>query len=133
MASFGVRSEMALATVNPTLVSVLREVVKAFDFSVLEGHRGEARQNAAFDADPQLSKKRWPDGKHNDLPSNAVDVAPFPIDWNDLEAFIYLAGAIVMAGAMMGVEIRSGADWDGDRKMSDERWRDFGHLEVIDG
>ena len=58
MPHFGTRSEMALATVHHDLVSVLREVVKHFDFSVLEGHRGEDQQNAVFGLG--LSKKRWP-------------------------------------------------------------------------
>lgn len=129
MPSFGTRSRLALLTVDPVLVTVLEEAVKYFDFSVLEGHRGEAGQNAAFDAG--LSKKRWPDGKHNGLPSEAVDVAPFPIDWKDTEAFIYLAGFIVGIGATMGVTIRSGADWDSDRQMDDETFRDYGHLEVV--
>lgn len=132
MPTFGGRSEAALATVDPRLVEVLREAVKHFNFTVLEGHRGEAQQNAAFNAVPRLSKKKWPDGKHNSLPSKAVDVAPWPIDWKDIQAFIYLAGAVVMAGAMMGHTIRSGADWDGDRQMDDEGWRDFGHLEILD-
>ena len=131
MPKFGSRSLVALATVEPRLVEVLDEVIKHFDFSVLEGHRGEVQQNAAFDSGH--SKLRWPDGCHNSIPSRAVDLAPFPIDWKDIQAFIYLAGFVVGIGASMGVEIRSGADWDGDRQMDDERWRDFGHLEIIDG
>ena len=129
MPKFGSRSLVALATVEPRLVAVLDEVIKHFDFSVLEGHRGEVQQNAAFDRG--ASKLKWPDGCHNSIPSRAVDLAPWPIDWKDIQAFIYLAGFVVGIGASMGVEIRSGADWDGDREMDDERWRDFGHLEII--
>ncbi len=129
MPSFGERSELALSTVDASLSLVLREVVKHFDFAVLEGHRGKEEQNAAFASG--LSQKQWPDGTHNQLPSDAVDVAPWPIDWEDVQSFIYLAGFIVGIGASMGVELRSGADWDGDRKMSDESFRDFGHVEVV--
>ena len=128
MPEFGRRSELSLATVNPSLRAVLRVAIQYFDFSVLEGHRGEAQQNAAYDAGQ--SQKQWPDGMHNSLPSLAVDIAPYPIDWSDTEAFIYVAGAIVGIGASMGVTIRSGADWDGDRQMADEEFRDYGHLEL---
>jgi len=120
----------ALATVDERLVRVLTAVIPHFDFSVLEGHRGEVAQTAAFEAG--LSQKLWPEGTHNSLPSTAADVAPYPIDWNDTEAFIYLAGFIVGVGAVMGYRIRAGADWDGDRQMDDETFRDLGHVEILD-
>ena len=128
MPAFGDRSTGALDTVDMRLVRVLDEAIKHFDFAVLEGHRGEREQNAAFDAGK--SQRLWPTGSHNSMPSKAVDVAPWPINWKDAQAFVYLAGFIVGIGAMMGVRIRWGGDWDSDRQTSDEGFRDLGHLEL---
>lgn len=134
MPSFGGRSTTALDTVEPRLVRVLDEAIKHFDFSVLEGHRGEVAQNKAHDEGK--SNRLWPTGSHNSMPSRAVDVAPWRktephINWQDVESFIYLAGFIVAIGAMMGVKLRSGGDWDGDRELADEKGlRDFGHIEL---
>jgi len=60
-------------------------VVKRFDITVLCGHRGEAEQNAAYAAGN--SKLKWPKSKHNKVPSEAVDIVPYPIDWEDTAAF----------------------------------------------
>ena len=128
MPSFGDRSSGALETVDPRLVRVLDEAIKHFDFTVLEGHRGEREQNVAYDAGK--SQRLWPTGSHNSMPSKAVDVAPYPIDWKDAQAFVYLAGFVVGIGAMMGVRIRWGGDWDSDRQTDDENFRDLGHLEL---
>ena len=130
MPDFGSRSRAALVTTDRRLVAVMYSVIPWFDFSVLEGHRDEDAQNAAHDAGN--SKKRWPDGKHNTLPSNAVDVAPYPIDWEDRERFVYLAGAIMGAARAMGIPLRWGGDWDMDTEVRDERFRDLGHFELTD-
>ena len=46
------------------------------------------------------SKVKFPDGKHNVMPSRAVDVVPYPIDWEDRERFHYFAG--FCAGGRIG-------------------------------
>jgi peptidoglycan L-alanyl-D-glutamate endopeptidase CwlK len=67
------------------------------DISVLCGYRGEEEQNKAV-ADG-ASETPWPRSKHNRMPSDAVDVVPYPIRWKDpawvksLEALhAYVAG-----------------------------------------
>ena len=45
MAKFGKKSRERLATCDPRLQKVFNEVIKHIDCSVLEGHRGEERQN----------------------------------------------------------------------------------------
>ena len=112
-----------------SLAEVLDEAIKHFDFTVLCGHRNEEDQNAAFDAG--ASKRRWPDGEHNKLPSEAVDVAPYPIDWGGKERFTYLAGHIMAIAALKGIRLRWGGDWDMDTDTGDERWRDLGHFEIF--
>ena len=86
MARFGRRSRTRLATCDKQLQKLFNEVVKYFDCSVLVGFRGENEQNAAYSSGN--SKIKWPDGKHNSKPSFAVDVAPYPKNWEDRERFI---------------------------------------------
>jgi peptidoglycan L-alanyl-D-glutamate endopeptidase CwlK len=96
MPTFSATSKQRLETCDPRLQELLNEAIKHIDFVVLEGHRGEAAQNEAFRKG--ASKKRWPDGNHNSLPSKAVDIGPyFPevkVDWDDLIAFGRLMGFI---------------------------------------
>ena len=74
MPKFGRSSRERLATCDDRLQKVFNEVIKYIDCSVLEGHRGEERQNKL--CDEGKSKVRYPDGRHNANPSNAVDVTP---------------------------------------------------------
>ena len=59
---------------------LFNEVIKYFDCTLIQGHRGEEEQNKYFDEGK--SKVRYPNGRHNARPSNAVDVVPYPIDWD---------------------------------------------------
>jgi peptidoglycan LD-endopeptidase CwlK len=134
MAVFSDASRKQLGTCDPRLQRVLLEVIKYFDFSVLEGHRGEEDQNRAYAKG--LSQVRWPFGKHNSLPSKAVDLAPYPIDWSSTEAarqrFCLLAGFVLLEGLKQGVKLRWGGDWDGDNDTRDEKFRDLGHFEILE-
>ena len=49
MPRFGKRSKERLATCDEQLIHLFEEVVKHFDCSVIQGHRGKADQNKAFD------------------------------------------------------------------------------------
>ena len=129
MPKFSAKSEEALKTCHPDLQRVLREAIKYADFSVLCGHRNKEDQDKAV-AEGK-SKQAWPTSKHNSLPSRAVDISPYPIDWNNKAAFYYLAGFIVGIGHQMGVEIRYGGDWNGDFNISnDGSFLDLPHLEL---
>lgn len=130
MYSFGAKSEERMQWLDPRLVAVLREVIKLMDITVLETHRGQFRQDALYEAEPPKTKVRFPHSKHNSLPSLAVDVAPYPIDWDDTERFAYLAGLIRGIGYTQGLRIRWGGDWDGDGEVLDNGFDDRPHFEV---
>ena len=51
---------------------------QVMDFSVLCGHRGKVAQNEAVRKGRSLLC--YPHGRHNKLPSLAVDIAAYPID-----------------------------------------------------
>ena len=120
MPKFGRKSKERLATCDPRLQEVFNEVIKYIDCSVLEGHRGKERQNKL--CDEGKSQVRFPDGRHNAMPSRAVDVTPYPVDWDDRERQTLFAGFV----------LGWGGDWDMDFQVMDNRFDDFPHFEVID-
>lgn len=128
MNKFSKTSAARLATCHPDLIKVFTRVLELCDCSILCGHRTEEEQNAAF-AEGK-SQIQYPNGKHNTLPSRAVDAAPYPIDWNDRERFSYFAGLVVGVGASMGVAIRWGGDWDKDNELKDNNFDDLVHFEL---
>jgi hypothetical protein len=127
--SFGKASLKRLETLHPDLQTLLNEVIKYYDFSIIEGHRGEARQNELFAQG--LSQLQWPHSKHNGFPSCAVDIAPYPIDWEDTERFCHFMGYVQCLADQLGIAIRWGGDWDGDLNMDDETFRDYPHIELL--
>ena len=97
-----------LATCHPDIQDVIEEVERRipFDFTVLCGHRGREAQERAFDEGN--SKARWGQSPHNKKPSDGIDVAPYPIDWNDTEAFTLLATYVLAVAAEKGIPLRWG-------------------------
>ena len=128
MPKFGRKSKERLATCHEDLQKVFNEVIKYVDCSVLEGHRGEERQNRFVDEGK--SKVRFPNGRHNAMPSNAVDITPYPVDWDDRERFHLFAGFVIGVARGMGITLRWGGDWDMDFQVMDNRFDDFPHFEI---
>lgn len=135
MPSFGRTSTDRLSTCHEDLIVLFDEVVKHFDCKITCGHRNKEAQDKAF-AEGR-SKLRWPQSKHNQGPSMAVDVVPFPIDWHDLKRF-YLFGGYVLATARFLYDIgaishlvRWGGDWDLDTEVGDQKFNDLPHFELI--
>ena len=128
MPRFSKRSLGRLETCDERLQELFKEVVKRFDCTIIEGHRGEERQNEAYREGN--SKVKYPNGKHNKLPSIAVDVAPYPIDWSDRDRFHYFGGYVIGIAQQMGLNIRWGGDWDQDTKTKDNRFDDLVHFEI---
>jgi len=138
MGHFGRASTMRLETCTTNLQRLFREVVKTFDCSVIEGHRGENDQNKAFAEG--YSKTQWPNSKHNSYPSSAVDASPYPIYWperseptfaKDLARWYYFAGYVKGMALAMGIKIRWGGDWDDDKEIKDQNFDDLPHFEEV--
>ena len=133
MPKFSERSQRELATCQPALQLVFNRVIKTFDCTIIEGFRGEERQNEYFRTN--RSQISWPDGKHNKTPSWAVDVAPCPIDWEDVRRFYLFAGFVIATGLDLKIPLRWGGDWDGDFLWRDQKFHDLPHFELerVDG
>ena len=128
MFKFGKRSRERLATCHPDLQKIFNEVIKKIDCSVLEGHRDERTQNKYFSEGK--TKVKYPMGRHNTNPSRAVDVTPYPIDWNDRERQTLFAGYVLGIAESMGIKLRWGGDWNQNFKVKDNRFDDFPHFEL---
>ena len=129
MPRFGKSSRERLATCDDKLQNVFNEVIKYVDCSILEGHRDERKQDKYFEEGK--SKVRYPMGRHNSKPSRAVDVAPYPIDWNDRERFHLFSGFVIGLARGMGITLRWGGDWNMNFEVDDNKFDDFPHFELI--
>lgn len=156
--TLGQRSLSRLDGVHPDLVRVVkRAAIMATadeDFTVLEGIRskeqmcinyGKGRTTAQCEAKgvpgkyakPKVAKVTWLSDPFNsnhrrraDGYGRAVDLAPFPIDWNDHARFDRLANLMFRAASIEGVAIRWGADWDRDGKARERGESDSPHFEL---
>ena len=130
MPAFSEKSLAKLATCHPLLQRVFHEVIRDFDCTVIEGHRNKDRQNQMV-AEGK-SQVRWPNGKHNTVPSRAVDVTPYPIVWDDRERQTLFAGYVLATAKAMGVDLRWGGDWDRDTEVRDNTFDDLVHFEIVE-
>jgi peptidoglycan L-alanyl-D-glutamate endopeptidase CwlK len=129
MPTFSRISKERLATCHPDLQKIMNLAIQEYDFSILCGHRSEAAQNEAYNTGK--SKLKFPRSKHNKLPSLAVDIAPYPIDWKNIQRFNNLAAIILRIAKEQGIRVRWGGDFnmDGNKTTSDS-W-DKPHFELI--
>ena len=117
-----------LKTCDSRLITLFQAVVAGFDCAIICGHRGKEDQNKAF-AEGK-SKLKFPMGKHNSIPSKAVDAMPFPIDWKDTDRIRYFAGYVKGVADTLGIPIRWGGDWDQDTELNDNNFNDLVHFEL---
>ena len=133
MAKFGKASLSKLEFVHPDLIRLFSEVVKDFDCKIIEGWRSVARQRQLFTAGKTRIDGVKKLGKHNYMPSLAVDVTPYPIDWNNYKRHREFAAFVMEKAKELGVRVRWGGDWDGDGDTTDQTFNDLVHFELIEG
>jgi len=149
-----VLSKLSLGRLNGVDANLVKVVQRAIeitpqDFMVVEGVRtkeqcyinyGKGRTVAqctakgvpAQYAQPKLAKVTWLNNplssKH--VTGKAVDLVPYPVDWNDLTKFDQVAKAMFAAADELGVSIRWGADWDNDGNYREKGEYDSPHFEL---
>ncbi len=129
MNRYSKKSQKELDTCDKRLQRIFTEVLQIVDHSVLEGYRGELKQNLMFSEGQ--SYLRFPYSKHNVKPSKAIDVIPYPTGFEDKETLCYLAGVVVGIAKKHGVEIRWGRNWDMDSDLKDNFFNDYAHYEIL--
>lgn len=112
MPRLSAKSKEKLATCHPDLQMICNELIKTFDFSVAEGHRGKAAQDEAYRR--RASKLKYPNSKHNKKPSLAVDIYPYPFPgWDEKSMPKWKAQrkAFLEVAKTLGISIRT-ISWD---------------------
>lgn len=123
----GARSVERLNTINPDLRRVVMKAFETmpFDVTVIEGIRTKERQAELF----AKGASKTMNSKH--LTGRAVDLAPYPIDWNDKQRFVVMAEHVLAAAKELGVKVRWGGDWNQNGDWKDERFFDGPHFELM--
>jgi peptidoglycan L-alanyl-D-glutamate endopeptidase CwlK len=122
-------SESRLKTCHPGIQRVFKFVLKNYDHTIVCGHRNKQDQNNAYYS--ENSKVKWPESKHNEIISRAIDVVPYPTMWDSKEQLYHFAGYVNSVSDMFGVKLRWGGDWDGDKVFNDQKFMDLGHWELV--
>lgn len=135
MPSFSDRSRQRLDSCDDRLQRVFNHVIEEWDCTILCGHRTEEEQAEAYSSGS--SKLQFPDSEHNLQPSRAVDASPWPIPENwgrkrrdEYEKFRYFAFYVMGVASAMGICLRWGGDWDGDKDVLDQNFNDLVHFEL---
>lgn len=121
-----------LNQLDGSLRKVIVEVSKIIPLKVICTHRGVEEQNKAF-AEGK-SKVKFPNSKHNKMPSLAVDVVPLingQIDWNNTKQFAFLAGYILATAKQMNIDVRMGIDFNNNLVIGDDKFLDCPHIELV--
>lgn len=126
---YGKSSLKNLNEAHPELQRLFFSLESDYNITIFKGHRTKEEQDAAFESGN--SKVQWPDSKHNEWPSKAVDAAFYPVDWNDLGRHYMFVGIVIERARQLDIPIRCGADWDGDFNTDDQTFNDLVHIEYI--
>lgn len=111
--SLGERSRKNLEGVHPDLVKVVERAIKLTeqDFTVIEGLRTVERQRELL----KQGFTKTMNSRH--LTGHAVDIAPYPINWDNKDRFIEVSKFVKQAAKELGVAIVWGGDWKGSWDM----------------
>ena len=129
---FSKLSLQRLEEVHPLLVNLAYHLLQYHDIKIIYGVRTLEQQKALYEKG--LSKTmnsrhlKQPDGY-----SWAVDIAPYPIDWNDTKRFYWVAGMMRVLGREYlpeGWVLRWGGNWDIDEDLNDQSFMDLAHFEL---
>ncbi|MCK5020718.1 MAG: M15 family metallopeptidase [Candidatus Peribacteraceae bacterium] len=128
MPTFGRRSEECLATCDDRIQFVARRAIKIVDFSVTDGYRSDEEQDRLYTIGRTapgriVTYHRGGQSIHNELPSPALDFAPYPIDWNDLVRFGYVAGIMKHIAWEEDINMIWGGHW--------VNFKDYPHIQLV--
>ena len=124
MPRFGKRSGEKMKGVDSRLINVMNELIKLMDVTIIEGLRTKERQEELVAKG--ASKTKF--SKH--IEGKALDLSPYPIDWENRDGFYYMGGMIRGIAQQLGYDIRYGGDWDSDGQTKDNNFDDLVHIEI---
>ena len=115
------KSQERLETCDERLITIVNDVCKVMDVTVLCGHRGKDEQEKAFNEGK--SRAHFGQSYHNALPSLAVDIAPYPINWdvNDPRWEI-MCNLVLYIANRYRINVKLGRDFS--------KLKDYPHIEL---
>jgi len=117
-------SLIKLTTCRTELILLITTAIinSPVEFSVVCGKRGEKEQNDCFKNGTSLLK--YPNSKHNAIPSKAVDIIPYPTGYKASEKeWAILMNHIKQTAIKLNINIRCGIDW--------QPFQDKPHIELV--
>lgn len=99
---------------HPSLRRLLTKAIETtpIDFTIIETVRTKEQQviNVKNGASKTMRTRHLPEVNKSGY-AEAVDIAPYPIDWSNIERFKQLAKHIKKTAALIGIQIEWGGDW----------------------
>ena len=129
----GKTSLARLQGVDEMLVNVVKRAIEIseVDFTVMEGVRTLERQRELYAQGRTAPGKivTWT-MKSRHIEGKAVDLVPYPLDWNDLDKFNKIKDAMFQAARELDVNLRWGADWNSNGEYREKGEYDSPHFEI---
>lgn len=129
---FGARSEKNLEKVHPYLEEICRELLKYQDAIIVYGARTIEQQTDLVAKGLSQTMNSMHLIQYDGF-AHAVDMCPYPIDWNNTKRFYWMAGMMeVIAKDLLpeGWYLRWGGNWDRDEDLDDQTFMDLAHFEI---
>ena len=120
MYEFSSTSKAKLTTCDNKLQLICKELIKEHDFSIICGFRDEIKQIKAYESGKSFAK--WGESKHNSKPSKAVDIIPYPCNWEDTKSFQILGEAFLKVAKGLNIDVTWGAHF--------KNIKDYPHFEL---
>ena len=127
MPSFSRKSLERLEGVDKRLQDLAFKVLQVHDCTVIYGLRTEEEQRKLV----AEGKSRTMNSRH--LTGHAIDLAPYPIDWDNTHRFYWFAGMVLALAHEMDIPIRWGGDWAGNGLEDKQQFNDLVHFEIPRG
>ena len=117
MPVFGSRSNTCLDSCVPEIRVICNAAIEFIDFAVTTGHRTDEEQHRLWCQGRTMPGRivtRLDAGEsvHNNYPSPAFDFCPWPVDWDDLVQFGFVAGVIRYCAWRRDIDLAWGGDWN---------------------
>ena len=115
------KSQERLETCDERLITIVNDVCKVMDVTVLCGHRGKDEQEKAFNE--VKSRAHFGQSYHNALPSLAVDIAPYPINWDVKDPrWEIMCNLVLYIANRYRINVKLGRDFS--------KLKDYPHIEL---
>lgn len=124
---FGAKSLKLLnnAKLHPKLRHLMNEAIKTspIDFTIIETVRTieQQRINVAKGVSKTMKSRHIPSTNKSGL-CEAIDIAPYPINWNNIKMFVVLSQHIKRIAQNLHINITYGGDW--------KTFKDYPHYEL---